>query len=75
MHQHNQLELFCEKPKGNSPICIYFAPWSNVMVIGRRRTCEGAAYHSTIRKEHVEKECPSTSKGLCSGRPRMKSGN
>lgn len=32
-----------------------------VMAIGRRRTREGVAYHSAIRWEHVEQECPSTS--------------
>ena len=30
----------------------------HVMAIGRRRTREGAAYHSTIRKEHGERRMP-----------------
>lgn len=34
------------------------AQTGHVMAIGRRRTREGAAYHSAVRKKHVERRMP-----------------
>ena len=39
------------------------AQTKHVMAIGRRRTREGAAYHSAIRKEHGERRMPIDKQG------------
>lgn len=63
MHQHNQLELFCEKPR-RKPVNLHiYCSMKHVMAIGRRRTREVAAYHSAIRKEHGERRMPIDKQG------------
>ena len=41
------------------------AQTKHVMAIGRRRTREGAAYHSAIRMKHVERRMPIDKQEYC----------